>query len=1531
MFDFENVRLFKTTTPENSYQGVDLPEKFQSTESQSSQEEFSVAGKTFTKGEQMYYTNAKGDSKPCEILEAASEAEGVIIKLETSGPFDGQLFVSTKNLYRIQTQEDYNNGVKVTDNVSDSTHQAVETVIEEPTAKPISIMGRDCILYKGKAFQVGSPVKYRSTKGKLALYKLIGLSADGKKMVLSNKYNQELSMGVHRLRNIESTSILNDLYQKFGDDLSRLNKKEIKIVEKALDFTKKITANNSGKIFGVITGILSMTTAQTVHAQFGAPNTTDTTSLSTTSTTGGTVSTTPTTGGTVSTTPTGGTVAPTSDAIKLAEVKKVPEKKKDNLLKRFYGWVFGTAAKKTEVKQEEKTVPIATTTAVTTSTEDDSKKLKKGKIKTRSLNGTSANTFSSPHDKWNNMISKKNWQEKHLDETGILDMRKVINTVYGNQSLSQVPATVQEILSQCDQDLQAKKDKLKALEQNRDTILNPAFEKARSDFDSINTDLALAQKLNEVIKQLAKGKTKADIQKKLNIETENIEEGIIQSTINLFVRLARAKTGINEGKSSTTQSQIRKQYEVAGEFSEVLKNILGSSYNSMDPLTYFVMDRDIINENQRNEKKGLNKPKKDRYLENLIKKGKYEELVKYMLGVKAESFNDSKIIQSVVDDVVEKFVKDLRKKAGIDARTIETLKGNYNAIGTAQSTLQNKSQEQIISINKGILKKHNVKNIAELIKKKDKLAMLIPKNAQELQSTHSKIAELKDDIANITCAQNSAQSLGFKPTNSKSEGNESSEGSTTGTTTAETKFTASASSLTLSHNVNGKIQGNNFMLNGTGSIKNPMQAFSQNTSTETDTETLTPFEKAEHKRAQRASEKSQREMFGNSFTEEQLKQGNMLLNIAIGNKKHALAFGVNADVNTYNTRGSYQINTTHKIGKSNMLGFTNSLQGNRSGTIGQTRLNFDHTGKKSYANMQIGQTSFTTKAGSQTGDLLYTGKSNLMLSSQKTSPEDKTVNFSGGNIGVGTEGINLKFSKYHGDNNTKVDEQRLTTKLPQDIQFSVYNQAIKNTLLNDKNSQKGFAISGKNLNGKGIASLSFNNVKKDIRDHITQDILSISQTYNTKNFDWGFGAKHTVGGKKDFEISAMIASNNSKGGTSRMNQFSSAFNQQDYVLYGNDSSKVNLGENGNKSDKTCEQKEVKMDFDKTLEDVWNEMEKTATPEEAKLLKGIKTEKGLQIFLIKNQSLVEKIWDTYGSTVNTKQIEYNKTLSEIQENNEGMNESQLEDKFNTARNTFAQGLNDHMQEITAAINSLDTNKKYYIPSKILLNLSRHTLQHMIAVLDQQNYEQACEGASAFTKAIAYIGDNPWKFGTGMGLLGAALLLGGDDGEESSNTPTTTSTTLDSDGDGLSDADETGIHGTNPNNADSDGDGINDGEEVRQGTDPNKAETSSTNIELTSSINCNTTVGKTGFVCQLPTATGRIDRENNLFNYEVLNKPSQLQFKISTRVLNAREALPASLNGTEYIYRVTETDGIGNTLNNSDGTPRILDTPFILRVQ
>lgn len=49
-------------------------------------------------------------------------------------------------------------------------------------------------------------------------------------------------------------------------------------------------------------------------------------------------------------------------------------------------------------------------------------------------------------------------------------------------------------------------------------------------------------------------------------------------------------------------------------------------------------------------------------------------------------------------------------------------------------------------------------------------------------------------------------------------------------------------------------------------------------------------------------------------------------------------------------------------------------------------------------------------------------------------------------------------------------------------------------------------------------------------------------------------------------------------------------------------------------------------------------------------------------------------------------------------------------------------------------------------------------------------------------------------------------------------TSTTTYTDTDGDGLADVSETGVHGTDPNDPDTDGDGENDGDEVAGGTDP-----------------------------------------------------------------------------------------------------------------
>ena len=65
--------------------------------------------------------------------------------------------------------------------------------------------------------------------------------------------------------------------------------------------------------------------------------------------------------------------------------------------------------------------------------------------------------------------------------------------------------------------------------------------------------------------------------------------------------------------------------------------------------------------------------------------------------------------------------------------------------------------------------------------------------------------------------------------------------------------------------------------------------------------------------------------------------------------------------------------------------------------------------------------------------------------------------------------------------------------------------------------------------------------------------------------------------------------------------------------------------------------------------------------------------------------------------------------------------------------------------------------------------------------------------------------------------AALAVVAEDGPE-----TEVNEVVDTDGDGLSDADE-GVYGTNPTNPDTDGDGLSDGDEVNVTlTDPNLSE-------------------------------------------------------------------------------------------------------------
>lgn len=74
-------------------------------------------------------------------------------------------------------------------------------------------------------------------------------------------------------------------------------------------------------------------------------------------------------------------------------------------------------------------------------------------------------------------------------------------------------------------------------------------------------------------------------------------------------------------------------------------------------------------------------------------------------------------------------------------------------------------------------------------------------------------------------------------------------------------------------------------------------------------------------------------------------------------------------------------------------------------------------------------------------------------------------------------------------------------------------------------------------------------------------------------------------------------------------------------------------------------------------------------------------------------------------------------------------------------------------------------------------------------------------------------------TGQGAGGSQSGHAG--GTQSGGSGGSAAGTLDSDGDGIADALETGLYGTDPGNPDTDGDGEPDGEEVRYGSDPNDA--------------------------------------------------------------------------------------------------------------
>ena len=94
-------------------------------------------------------------------------------------------------------------------------------------------------------------------------------------------------------------------------------------------------------------------------------------------------------------------------------------------------------------------------------------------------------------------------------------------------------------------------------------------------------------------------------------------------------------------------------------------------------------------------------------------------------------------------------------------------------------------------------------------------------------------------------------------------------------------------------------------------------------------------------------------------------------------------------------------------------------------------------------------------------------------------------------------------------------------------------------------------------------------------------------------------------------------------------------------------------------------------------------------------------------------------------------------------------------------------------------------------------------------DQMALAQAAAVQEKFDVAIDHR-QNAWDF--------ANRELKGQSCQEGSEPPPPPPVPDDLDGDGLTNDDETNIHGTDPNNPDTDGDGLSDGAEVANGTDP-----------------------------------------------------------------------------------------------------------------
>ncbi|RZD39512.1 MAG: hypothetical protein CXT71_03995 [Methanobacteriota archaeon] len=170
-------------------------------------------------------------------------------------------------------------------------------------------------------------------------------------------------------------------------------------------------------------------------------------------------------------------------------------------------------------------------------------------------------------------------------------------------------------------------------------------------------------------------------------------------------------------------------------------------------------------------------------------------------------------------------------------------------------------------------------------------------------------------------------------------------------------------------------------------------------------------------------------------------------------------------------------------------------------------------------------------------------------------------------------------------------------------------------------------------------------------------------------------------------------------------------------------------------------------------------------------------------------------------------------------------------------------------------------------------------------------------------------SPLLMATLMVLSSLAGCLGGIDTEEVVEEP------IDSDGDGLSDENETNIHGTDPFDEDSDNDGINDGDEIEAGSDPNSVPDPDANENNTENNTGNNTENNTGNNTMPENITGEAlvySNMNSFANYADMG--GMVDFYIDLYNLTSNSS---------YLVMWTRQGDIGDSqigsinLTNSDG--------------